>query len=265
MNRDPWDEPIWISQSYTKQPYYGGYKMNTVETNHYEIVRPPAFEVHLLSTQTDSVPLLATLAEAYEGKYEPELSWNFNMVDEIAKTALQTPLEFINTVWLLKGVTRAFTHQLVRTRIGVAYVQESMRFAELEKVRVLATREVPDNELPTYELAARSAIAAYHGMVRRGVPRQAARGILPTNVLTNIYWSVNLRTLQTVMRQRLCCQADTNEWVPILVAMRKMLVKAIGPEVKQFLLSNVERGVPCGYGAKFDRPCSWANGVPFED
>lgn len=235
-----------------------------VVPDYFEVVRPPAFEVHLLSAQEQAVPMLAKLSKAYTGVYEPDPEWEFSWVDEIAKTALQTPLEFINFIFLLKGVTRAFTHQLVRTRIGVAYVQQSMRFAELEKVRVLATREIPDNELPTYEMAVRSAVATYHGLVRRDVPRQAARGILPTNVLTHVYWSVNLRTLQTVIQQRLCCQADTNEWVPILVEMRKQLLKKVGSEVKPFLLSNVERGLPCGYGAKFDRPCSWKDRTPFD-
>jgi flavin-dependent thymidylate synthase len=233
---------------------------NDESKGHYEIVRPPAFQVDLLSVQSDAAPLLATLAEAYTGKYTPDLTLGLGWIDEISKTALQTPLEFINTVFLLQNVTRAFTHQLVRTRIGVAYVQESMRFATMDKIKVLATKEIDDSELPTYELAARAAISAYLGLVRRGVPRQAARGILPTNVLTHVYWSVNLRTLQTVMRQRLCCQADHNEWVPILLEMRKQLIYKIGPEVKPFLLSNKERGEACGYGASFDRPCTWDNG-----
>lgn len=223
----------------------------------YEIVRPPAFLVDLLSVQGEATPLLATLAEAYTGKYTPELSLELGWIKEIEKTALQTPLEFVNFVFLLRGVTRAFTHQLVRTRIGVAYVQESMRFAELRTIRVLATNEIPDAELMTYEAGIRVAVAAYNGMISRGVPRQAARGVLPTNILTDIYWSVNLRTLQTVIRQRLCCQADANEWAPILTEIRRLLIAKVGPEIRPFLLSNVERGLPCGYGAKFDRPCSW--------
>lgn len=238
---------------------------SAVEPVFFEVVRPPAFEVHLLSTQEYATPMLAKLAKAYTGVYEPDPEWELGWVEEISKTALQTPLEFINFIFLLKNVTRAFTHQLVRTRIGVAYVQQSMRFAELDLVKVLATREIPDNELPTYELAVRHAVASYHGLVRRGVPRQAARGLLPTNVLTHVFWSVNLRTLQTVMQQRLCCQADTNEWVPILIEMRKQLLHAVGPEIKPFLLSNVERGLPCGYGAKFDRECTWKDRMPFQD
>lgn len=227
-----------------------------------QIVRPPAFQVHLLSWQHEAAPLLATLARAYTGVYEPELTLDLSWTHEIEKTALQTPLEFINFVFLLNGVTRAFTHQLVRTRIGVAYVQESMRFAELRDIKVLATREIPDNEFATYELAARNAVAAYEGLVSRGVPRQAARGILPTNILTHVFWSVNLRTLQTVMRQRLCCQADTNEWVPILIRIRKLLQKKYGNDIDQFLRGNKERGESCGYGAKFDRPCTWEKGIP---
>jgi len=226
----------------------------------FEIVRPPAFQVNLVSQQSDAVPLLATLTQAYTGVFTPELTIKLSWTKELEKTSLQTPLEFINFVFLLQGVTRAFTHQLVRTRIGVAYVQESMRFANLRTIRVLATNELPRNELMTYELAVRHAVSSYRAMVERGISKQAARGLLPTNILTDVYWSVNLRTLQTVMRQRLCCQADTNEWVPILLAMRRLLIRRVGPELGPFLLSNKERGEECGYGAKFDRPCTWVNG-----
>lgn len=231
-----------------------------------KVVRPVVAEAHLLTAQQDGMELLATLSKAYTGVFTPDLhSAEEEYIDELAKTQLQTPLEFVNTVWLLTDVTRSFTHQLVRTRIGVSYVQQSLRFAEIEEgggVSFLASREIPDSQLPEYVHACQTALDAYHHLVKMGSPRQAARGVLPHNVLTHVYWSVNLRTLSTVMRQRLCCQADRTEWVPLLLSMRKQLRAVYGPDVMQFLLSNVEKGEPCGYGASFDRPCEWVDSIP---
>jgi hypothetical protein len=49
--------------------------------------------------------------------------------EELSKTRLNTPLEGVTVKFMLEAVTRSFTHQLVRQRVGAYYVQESLRFA----------------------------------------------------------------------------------------------------------------------------------------
>src|SRR5690606_26978085 len=51
--------------------------------------------------------------------------------EQVEATHLKAPLEFITLHFLVEGVTRAFTHQMVRQRTA-AYAQESMRFAVKE-------------------------------------------------------------------------------------------------------------------------------------
>ncbi len=52
-------------------------------------------------------------------------------LEEMRKTKLKAPLEAVNLHWMIEGVTRSFTHQMVRQRTAV-YAQESLRFAVKE-------------------------------------------------------------------------------------------------------------------------------------
>jgi flavin-dependent thymidylate synthase len=51
--------------------------------------------------------------------------------EQIQKTRLQAPFEYVDFHFLIEGVTRSFTHQMVRQRTAV-YSQESLRFAVKE-------------------------------------------------------------------------------------------------------------------------------------
>jgi flavin-dependent thymidylate synthase len=56
-------------------------------------------------------------------------------LDDVFKARRWAPLEFVNFHFLISGVTRAFTHQMVWQRTAV-YAQESVRFAVKEDVPV---------------------------------------------------------------------------------------------------------------------------------
>jgi flavin-dependent thymidylate synthase len=133
---------------------------------------------------------------------------------DMTRTKLQAPLEFIDLHFLLEGVTRAFTHQLVRQRTAV-YVQESQRFA----VKGNAAWEVafpPSTETnKDWEIAYRRAVSytshLYDSLIASGMPAEDARGLLPTNITTRIHYKTNLRGLAEHAGMRLCSQAQY-EW-----------------------------------------------------
>lgn len=240
-----------------------------------QFVKPAAAKVELCSFTNAPLTSLWLTTRAYKGIYDThgdDLGYSPQMaIEDIQKTKLQTPLEMIHMLWLLKDVTRAFTHQLVRYRVGTAFVQESMRFLGMKKVfKVLATHSAVDRtdapldvsyaNLSNFELYASGAIAAiraYVDLLDRDVPSEDARGVLPTNILTNIYFDCSLRTLQGIFPQRLCCQAQQGEWQPILTEMRKQIRERMGDGVESLLRAPYEKGESCGYRASFDRPCIW--------
>lgn len=97
-------------------------------------------QVSLLSCNNDPLGTIAAAALMYEGQSVQSLA---NITDDqrryyleqTAKTALAAPLEFVNFHFIISGVTRGFTHQMVRQRTAT-YTQESTRFAVKEDVPV---------------------------------------------------------------------------------------------------------------------------------
>lgn len=90
-------------------------------------------EVYLLAGNPDPLGSIAAAAKAYVGEFVGSLSEitdaeRRHYLTEIQKTALAMPLESVQFHFRIKGVTRGFTHQMVRQRTA-AYSQESTRFA----------------------------------------------------------------------------------------------------------------------------------------
>ena len=142
-------------------------------------------------------------------------------LDYVFKT-IGSSLEFVDYVFLISGVTRAFTHQLVRHRVGVAYAQQSQRTVDVsDSFDYLATGLCKD--LPQYHSAMAAIKQAYAACIDSGAHPQDARGLLPTNTLTNILFKVNLRTLSHIMNVRLCFKTQ-GEFQSVADAMRSAIL-----------------------------------------
>lgn len=147
---------------------------------------------------------------------------------------LRSSWEFVDFQFQINGVTRAFTHQFVRTRTA-SYAQQAQRVVDLSNVGVAMPDTVAAN--PTaraaWEQACQVIKEAYADMQAAGVPNQDCRGIVPTNILTNITAKINLRTLADLVgkRQNLRAQGEYADVVRGMVAC----VLAEMPWVEPFL------------------------------
>lgn len=123
-------------------------------------------------------------------------------IEEMSKT-IPSSWEFVDYVFLISGVTRAFTHQFVRTRTG-SYAQQSMRVTDQTgfETRVPATVRMNEEAFRDWADTMADLNAQYKDLIARGIPVEDARGILPTNILTNIVAKFNLRTLSEMGRSR---------------------------------------------------------------
>jgi len=131
--------------------------------------------------------------------------------------------EFVDYIFLIEGVTRAFTHQLVRHRVGTAFAQQAQRVVDLSKgFDYLATGDC--EEEPEYHRCMNNIKESYAYMISKGERPQDVRGILPTNVLTNILFKVNLRALSGIMEKRLCFRAQ-GEFQNVAREMRKRVLE----------------------------------------
>lgn len=163
--------------------------------------------------------------------------------------------EFVDYTFLITGVTRAFTHQLVRHRVGVAFAQQAMRVGEqLDFGYMVPTdfcfdfdsENAKSNENPedrrkqllygSYVNCMDSIQSHYVELIENNARPQDARGVLPTNILTNILFKVNLRALADIMNVRLCLRAQ-GEFQEVARKMQQ-LVLGVHPWAAQILGPN---------------------------
>ena len=168
------------------------------------------------------------------------------LADELAYMADTIPSswEFVDYTFEILNVTRAFTHQFVRTRTG-SYAQQTMRLLEKKQFtyRVPPKLLAPDkaNARRIYEGCMANIQEQYDSLLRLGVAAEDARGVLPTNIHTNIIAKFNLRTLAEMARSRTGgrTQDEYREVVGLMVAR---VIEAC-PWTDKFL--NPERGRRC--------------------
>lgn len=189
-------------------------------------VTPNALDLLLFTKNTRlamDAPGLAEVADWPEEKKADELRYMRNTI--------QSSWEFVDYTFAIVGVTRAFTHQLVRHRVGTSFAQQAQRVVNMEGFRYLATGDElnPDEDV---DVSMRSAVlrdgwerasgnasnvydrtmqqidAGYNELLALNVKPQDARGVLPTNICTNIIFKANLRTLHDMALKRLCVKAQ---------------------------------------------------------
>lgn len=144
------------------------------------------------------------------------------------RNTIQSSWEFVDYIFAIEGVTRAFTHQLVRHRVGTSFAQQAQRVVNMEGFEYLATGDLshePDGTgetirtggVPSKKMSRSAQIYddvmnyidnGYSLLLDHGVKPQDARGVLPTNILTNITMKANLRTLHDMALKRLCVKAQ---------------------------------------------------------
>jgi len=154
-------------------------------------------------------------------------------LDYIAKT-IRSSWEFIDYTFEIVDVTRAFTHQFVRTRTG-SYAQQSQRSTNMEGFGVYVPKTVRDNRAAMFHWG--EAIAAiernYLTLIRLGIPTEDARGLLPTNILTSIIAKFNLRTVADICAKRDNLRAQ-GEYTEVVRAMRECVYE-VHPWAKSFI------------------------------
>lgn len=122
---------------------------------------------------------------------------------EYMANTIPSSWEFVDYVFCIEGVSRAYTHQQVRTR-AASYAQQTMRVLDMGKFDYVFT----DNNLASpkameiIEAHQKITQEAYRMLIDAGQAPEDARGILPTNIATNIVCKFNLRTLAELARSR---------------------------------------------------------------
>lgn len=123
-------------------------------------------------------------------------------LDYMAKT-IPSSWEMVDYTFLIEGVTRAFTHQFVRTRNG-SYAQQTMRILDVAGFSWSTgpSIEVNPDRKAIYDQHMIDTNRVYQELIAAGASIEDARGVLPTNINTNIVAKFNLRTLSEMISKR---------------------------------------------------------------
>ncbi len=162
-----------------------------------------------------------------DDRIPPETMRTF--VLERLQTGHSSPLEQVAFEFGISGVSRAFSHQFVRHRIGISFEQQSQRYVTYKDgafpytVPATVERAGLDDEMRA--LFARAG-ALYQKMVEAGIPAEDARFLLPNATNTNFKIAVNFLELLHICDLRLCTRAQW-EFRKVAALMRAAVVRAV--------------------------------------
>ena len=157
---------------------------------------------------------------------KPRPGGNAAYVEHLLSVGHGSVLEHASWSFIITGVSRSFTHELVRHRAGFGYSQLSQRYVD-ESVADFVEPDciAEDGELhEIWRSAVESAREAYmklvaglerafahveDGTLRRKMARQAARSVLPNATETKIFVTANGRALRHFIELRANEHAET--------------------------------------------------------
>ena len=162
----------------------------------------------------DNREYLANIIESKHGSVLEHAVWNF----------------------IIAGVSRSFTHELVRHRAGFGYSQLSQRYVDESMANFVEPDVIAEDEglhalwLRAVEASHRTYVELVEGLTekykdlpdrtqRRKLARQAARSVLPNATETMIFVTANARALRHFIELR------GSEWAD--VEIRKVALKLL--------------------------------------
>lgn len=151
-------------------------------------------------------------------KLQKELDYMVNTI--------KSSWEFVDFTFCIEGVGRGFTHQFVRNRLG-SYAQQTMRILDMDGFEYVTGPSIsadPKLQLQ-YDNAMKAINEAYTSLIAQGAKIEDARGLLPTNISTNIVAKFNLRALSQMMMSR-ASNRTQSEYRDVLDAMYEAVIQA---------------------------------------
>lgn len=185
----------------------------------------------VLAVKTSAGKLGLKDAEYYLKEYKEE------NVEKHVMESFKYPsvLEHVVFTFLIEGISRVASHQLVRHRIA-SYTQESQRYSAVERDYIIPASVIKAGFEDKFKRLMMEAYKLYDEMIEAGVPYEDARYVIPQAVTTRLLMTVNLRELIHIACLRLSphAQWELRELVRLMIEETKTLI----PELP-YLLQNM--------------------------
>lgn len=156
---------------------------------------------------------------------------------EYMANTIPSSWEFVDYVFLVEGVSRAYTHQQVRTR-AASYAQQTMRVLNMNDFDYVYTDRNKSNPMAMNVIndCLNQIKLAYARLIEMEQPAEDARGILPTNIATNIVCKFNLRTFVDLAKARTGGRTQS-EYQKVINAMVDEVLR-VHPWAEKFLFQK---------------------------
>ncbi|MBD1389300.1 FAD-dependent thymidylate synthase [Neiella sp. HB171785] len=184
---------------------------------------------------------------------------NRQYIKHLVDQGHESVLEHVNWTFLISGVSRAFTHQLVRHRVGFAYSQLSQQYHDESGASFVVPPEIArcPNLFNEWKKTIEQSLAFYKRLVYeinndpllcesskkeklRGL-RSASRSILPNATETKIVVTANARALRHFFKMRGALEGDW-EMRKISCALFDIVTKDVPAAFQDFKPEKMKDG-----------------------
>ena len=221
-------------------------------------------EVHVLHAPNErDMRVTATLAAAgHAGAFGEVLRFiQDGEIDDlpidVEAIGLQQVMESDTVTFLIYGCTRAFTHEMVRTRKGAWFIQQTMRHTNMgdANVRMPSAIAAKSKTLQqTWLESVKASVFTYNELVNADVAYEDARTVMPLATETWIIAGMPVRTwLETYEYRR--CHMFYNEMQGVFGMMKDELMKVAPWLAGQAKITCERKGVCTYRGAEDTEWC----------
>lgn len=172
-------------------------------------------------------------SSGYELKEKITAEKRAKLIRQVVSSDHTSTIEHVSFTFAITGVSRAFTHELVRHRIA-SYSHQSQRYVSAEDFRYIIPPTIKSNKkaLALYKKAISNDQATYNELLKLNIPKEDARFMIPNGIETKIIVTMNARSLFNFLRRRMCNRA---QWEIRLVAykMHSLLMK-VAPNIFRY-------------------------------
>lgn len=203
-------------------------------------------KVELLDYQPNALNLLLLTKNTRLANDDDPAKWPFEkQMQEIEymRDTIKSSWSFVDYTFRISGVTRAFTHQYIRSDGAVyaegEFAQESQRTVDVRDHEVIEPKFNPlvrihgDSQEQIWRGVVNSIKSVYGLFIDSGMPVQDARGLLPTNTTTSLIAKKSLRQMHFDALVRLCVRTQ-GEYQEVF-RLKRELILGVHPWAEQFI------------------------------
>lgn len=162
--------------------------------------------VELKSITPDAERLIEMAARTcYDSPVSEDTESMRRFIREKVRLGHESVVEHASATFVVTGVSRALTHQLVRHRVGTSFSQQSQRYVDGGFFYYVVPDQIADNPdaMKVFMRVMETIGAGYSELRGMGIKKEDARFLLPNAASSTIVFTANFRSLRNFLKLRL--------------------------------------------------------------